>query len=196
MVVKPVRKRGDRGGAEQGMTLVEVMVAMLLLAMVATMVYSILNRAMVFHAKGEEKVSAIEKRQGLLALLQRQVRSGWYDERLARVVLKGEDDTVWLVTRAPLLYPEQGTVLAIYRLDRENGVLYYMEKRDFYIPENRELVPDFVDMSPLLRDTGDMDLFFDEERGCLCLRWQEKSYDFWPWCSEELKGVEEDDEGR
>lgn len=175
---------GKRLARQQGMTLLEVMVAMLLLAMVAALVYSILNRAVVFAAKGEAKISAIEKKQALLTLLQRQVRSAWYDEGQQKVLLSGDDEVIWLVTRAPLLYPELGTVLAIYRWDEENQVLYYTEKKDFYVPENLEFVPDYEEMTPLLADAGGMDLVFDEKRGCLTVHWQGQEYDFWPWCTD------------
>ncbi len=172
-----------------GMSLMEVMVAMLLLAMVASMVYSILDRSIVFAGKGEAKIAEIEKSQALLSLIQRQVRSGWYDVKQKKVVISGEDDILRLVTKAPLLYPDQGTVLAIYRFDRDNQALYYTEKKDFYNPESLEALPESDEMILLLADTGELELFFDEERGMVSFHWQEKEYEFWPWCTE--KGEDE-----
>ncbi|MEN8141514.1 MAG: prepilin-type N-terminal cleavage/methylation domain-containing protein [Thermodesulfobacteriota bacterium] len=165
----------------RGMTLMEVMVAMALLAMVTMMVYSILDRALVFAHKGEGRIVQLERDSALLNLLSRQVRSGWYDSRSKGVVIVADDNVLRLITKAPLLYPENGTVLATYYL--LDDALYYDEHKDFFNPEHLDGALDPEEMTQLLADA--QGLHFDYEGGAVLLTWQEQEYELWPWCTEE-----------
>lgn len=168
---------------EAGFTLFEVMVAVLLLAMVSSMIYSILNVSIKFTEKGEEKILLLEREQGLLGLLQRQIKSGWYDAKKKEVLITADEETLRVVTRAPLLYPRAGTVLAVYRFDPASSSLYYLEKRDFYnIDYNEDYLPDYDDMMLLLANSAPLSFSYEDDSSAVTVFYDGKEHDFQPWC--------------
>lgn len=166
-----------------GFTLFEVLVAVLLLAIISSMIYSVLNVGIRFSEQGEKKVLALERQIGLLELLQRQVMGGWYDERQKKVIVSAEDNRLTIVTTAPLLYPELGVVVACYRFDPGSESLYYKEKRDFFNTEyDDQYQPDFEEMYLLLEDAGPLQFGYDEESKVVQVTFMGKEYEFSPWC--------------
>ncbi len=105
---------------ESGFTLLEVMVAVLLLAMVSSMIYSILNVSIKFTEKGEKQILKLEREHGLLTLLQRQITSAWYDKKQKKIPMATNDNMLRLVTRESLLYPYNRLVMAVYVYDPDN----------------------------------------------------------------------------
>ncbi len=165
-----------------GFTLFEVMVAVLLLAMVSSMIYSILNVSITFAEKGEKRIIQEEREQGLLNLLQRQIKGAWYDDKLKQVVITADEEILRLVTRAPLLYPYAGTVLALYRVDPESHILYYAEKRDFYNQDYENYVPEFDEMTALMDKCPLLTFSYPDDSSVVTVVYGEKTYEFWPWC--------------
>ena len=169
--------------SQTGVTLFELMVAVLLLGMVSTMIYSLLNVGITFAEKGEAQILAMEQEHGLLDLLHRQINSAWYDTRLKKIRIVAEDDTLKIFTRQPLLYRTAGLVLAIYRYDPAEQTLYYTEKRDYYnIDYTDEYVPDFDDMYFLLSPNKEVAWSQDEEAGSVSIEYGDKQYEFIPKC--------------
>ncbi len=170
---------------ESGFTLFELLVAVLLLAMISAMIYSVLNVGIKFADQGEKKILTMERRLSLVDLLQRQVKSAWYDETRRKAVISSRDNVFRLVTRCPFSYPFAGLVLAFYRFDPAEGTVYYLEKRDFYNSDyDEEYVPDFDEMRELLKDVASFALDYDEENGVVKLEFAEREYEFLPWCRE------------
>ncbi len=170
---------------ESGFTLFELLVAVLLLAMISAMIYSVLNVGIKFAEKGETKILRLERRLSLVDLLHRQVKSAWYDEKKKKVIISSDNETFRLVTRCPFFYPAAGVVLALYRYDPAEGTLYYQEKRDYYNSDyDDEYVPDFEDMRFLLGEVASFSLEYEEEEGAVKLEFDEREYDFLPWCRE------------
>ncbi len=171
------------GSRQGGFTLFEVMVAVLLLAMVSSMMYSILNVSIKFSEKGEKKIVIMERRHALLSLLERQIKSAWYDDRLKQVVITAQDEVFRIVTRSPLLYPHAGTVLALYRYDPDVRVLYYTEKRDFYnIDYDNEFIPEYEDMMVLFDNAPLLTFSYPEDSSMVTISLDEETFEFRPWC--------------
>jgi prepilin-type N-terminal cleavage/methylation domain-containing protein len=171
---------------ESGFTLFELLVAVLLLAMISVMIYSVLNVGIKFAEKGEKKILHMERRLSLVDLLHRQVKSAWYDNKRRKVIVSSDNDVFRLVTRCPLFYSAAGIVLAVYRFDPADGTLYYLEKRDYYNSDyDDEYVPDYDDMQQLLTDVASFALEYDEENGSVNLEFDEREYEFLPWCRKE-----------
>lgn len=166
-----------------GFTLFEVLVAVLLLAIISSMIYSVLNVGIRFSAQGEKKILALEREIGLLELLRRQVMGGLYDERQKKVIISAEESQLMVVTRAPLLYPELGVVAAFYRFDPDSESLYYQEKKDFFNTDyDDQYQPDFEEMYLLLEGAGPIQFGYDEESKVVQVTFMEKEYEFSPWC--------------
>ena len=132
---------------EAGFTLFEILIAMVLLAMVAAMIYSVLNVGIKFTDRGGRKILAMERKYGFLILVQRQITSAVYDPVKKRILMSADDEIFKVVTRNPFIYPEAGVVLAIYRYNAGERAIYYTEKRDYY---NK----DYSFKSSLVSDTG------------------------------------------
>lgn len=172
--------------SQAGVTLFELMVAVLLLALVSTMIYSVLNVGISFADKGESQILAMEQEQGFLDLLHRQVSSAWYDPRQKKIRIVAEDDTLKIFTRQPLLYRTTGLVLAIYRYEPGEQTVYYTEKRDYYnIDYTDDYMPDFEDMYYLLTTPNSVAWSHDEETGAVLLDYGERQYEFIPKCQKE-----------
>jgi prepilin-type N-terminal cleavage/methylation domain-containing protein len=171
-----------------GFTLFEVMVAVFLLAMVSSMIYSILNVSIRFSEKGEESILAAEREQGLLGLLERQIKNGWYDEQKKEVDITAEETLLRVVTRAPFFYPQAGVVVAVYRYDPDSANLYYLEKRDFYnIEYNSEYVPDLDDMRLLVEDCPPVSFAYEAGGSAVTVNYGDREFQFTPWCQVETR---------
>ncbi|MBI5557594.1 MAG: prepilin-type N-terminal cleavage/methylation domain-containing protein [Deltaproteobacteria bacterium] len=176
-----------------GFTLFEVMIAVLLLAMVSSMIYSILNVSIRFSEKGEKSILLLERERGLLALLQRQISSGWYDRQKKEVVISAEESVLRVVTRAPLHYPQAGLVLAVYRYDAGSSTLYYQEKRDFYnIDYHSDYVPDFEEMTVLAENCPALSFSYEGNSNSVTVVYDGKEFDFTPWCQVETREIRHD----
>jgi len=170
-------------GTNKGFTLFEVLVAVLLLAIISSMIYSVLNAGIRFSEQGERKIVSLERKLGLLNLLQRQVQGGWYDEKQNKVVISADENLLRIVTTSPLLYPDAGVVMAFYRIEAGTEALYYQEKRDFYnIDYNEDYEPDFEEMQLLLAEPGPLQFEYDEENKTVRVTYLGSEYEFSPWC--------------
>lgn len=170
-------RRGTSPGrqGQAGFTLFEVLIAMLLLAMVAAMIYSVLNVSIKFADQGGRKILAMERKYGFLILVQRQITSAVYDPAKKRILMSADDQAFRVVTRNPFIYPEAGVVLAIYRYNAGERAIYYTEKRDYYNTDyalssplgggTDAYVPDFEEMTVLAQDEEPFSVQYDEEAG-------------------------------
>ena len=167
---------------KNGFTLFEVLVAVLLLAIISSMIYSVLNAGIRFSDQGDKKILKLERQLGLLTLLQRQVQGAWYDERKKQVIISAEESLLRLATTASLLYPSAGVVMAFYRVEQGSDALYYTEKKDFYNADyNEDYEPDFEDMQLLLEESGAIQFDYDEESKTVRLTFLESEHEFFPW---------------
>ncbi len=156
------RLLGRRG--RQGFTLFELLVAVVLLGMISTMLYSVLNVGIAFSRKGEEQLARLAREQSLLDLLRRQVACAWYDQRQNRVRISGEENLLRIITRQPLLNRSAGTVLAVFRYDEGAQILYYLERKDYYNSKyGEEYRPEPSEMEPLYRAREGFSLAWDAE---------------------------------
>lgn len=155
-----------QGKGQGGFTLFEVLIAMVLLAMVAVMLYSVLNVGIKFTSQGERKILAMERKYGFLILVQRQITSAVYDAVKKRIMMSADEELFKVVTRNPYIYPEAGVVMAIYRYNAGEQAIYYTEKRDYYnIDYGDDYVPEFNEMTVLARDEEEFSVQYDEETG-------------------------------
>lgn len=153
MQKKATRYR-HHAASERGITLFELLVAVLLLGIIATMIYSVLNVGIRFTDKGSNRIQSMNEKYGLLDLLRRQVSCAYYDSKLKKLMMSADGDSFRIATRAPFQHREAGVVYAFYRYDRGSGTLYYSEKRDYYnIDYNEDYTPDLDSMAPLLTVT-------------------------------------------
>lgn len=174
--------------SEKGFTLFEVMVAVFLLAMVSSMIYSILNVSIRFSEKGDQSILLLEREQGLIGILQRQIKNGWYDEQKKEVAIAADETMLRITTRAPLLYPLAGVVLAVYRFDPESATLYYLEKRDFYnIDYGDDYLPAFEDMQVLVENCRPLSFSYEEDSSSVTVAYDGKEFNFTPWCQVETR---------
>ncbi len=173
----------------KGLTLLEVMVAMLLLTIVSGMIYSMLNRSIFFASKGENKSREIEEHYALVSLIQRQVQSCWFSPTTKKVIIAGEKDFLRLATAIPFQTRPGQVVMAFYRYNEEENTLYYLEKVDFYNQDYIELVPDFDDMMTLATVPKGLSLDFEETSNTVTLSYANQTYEFRPWCAPQLAEV-------
>ena len=168
---------------QAGFTLFELLVAVLLLAMISVMIYSVMNVGIRFTEKGERKILHLERQLSLVDLLHRQVKTAWYDDRRKKVIISADDNVFRIVTRCSLADPAAEVVLAVYRFDPADGTVYYLEKKDFYNSDyDDEYVPDFDEMRLLLSDVAFFSLEYDEESGAVTFEFADREYEFLPWC--------------
>lgn len=168
--------------SEKGFTLFEILIAMLLLGIISTMIYSVLNVGIKFSSKGEKRVHSLERERNFLVLLHRQINCAWYDTQQKKIVISADDDILRLVTRSPLIWHKAGLVLAVYRYLPDEKAVYYIEKKDFYNTEyNEEYVPDFLDMIKLSGDIEALVMTYDPEFGQgVSVEYGDKQYEFTP----------------
>lgn len=180
---RPFRRLSD----EQGVTLLELLVAMLILVMVSVMLYSMLNIGIGFSRKGEARARLAGREHAFLELLHRQVHGAWYDQKQKKVLIGGTRDQLTLVTSAPLLNRDLGMVLAVYLYDPAADTLYYTEKKDFYNAEYREnYQAKRQEMRVLMKEVGGLDLDYKADEGLLKVicRGQEHSMTVRSWLPE------------
>ena len=189
-----MNSRGRRA-QQAGFTLFEILISMVLLAMVAAMIYSVLNVGIKFTDQGGKKILAMERRYGLLNLIQRQVTSAVYDPLKKRLLLSAGDEQFSLVTRNPFIYPEAGVVLAIYRYNAGERAIYYTEKRDYYNTDyalsspadaaQAGYQPDFGEMTVLAEDEDPLVVEYDEEAGPeVTVSYRGEAYTMAPKCAD------------
>ena len=170
-----MNKRLATRQAQSGFTLFEVLIAMVLLAMVAVMIYSVLNVGIKFSDQGGRKILAMERKYGFLNLVQRQIASAVYDPVKKKIMMSADDEIFKVVTRNPFIYPEAGVVLAIYRYNAGERSIYYTEKRDYYNIDYAILtaldsgkggyVPELSEMTVLAQNEEPFSVLYDEEAG-------------------------------
>lgn len=164
----PGPARGARGLAERGVTLLELLVAMLVLAMVSAMLYSVLNVAIGFSSKGEARARQAGRGHAFLELLHRQVHGTWYDRKQKKVLIESLGNQLTMVTTAPLLNRDLVLVLAVYLYDPDADVLYYTEKKDFYKSDYRQnYQADPREMLVLMTEVDDLGLDYQADEGLL-----------------------------
>lgn len=170
-----------------GFTLFEVLIAMVLLAMVAAMLYSVLNVGIKFTDQGGRKILALERKYAFLTLVQRQISSAVYDSAKKRIIMSADAEAFKVVTRNPFIYPEAGVVLAIYRYNAGERAIYYTEKRDYYnIDYGEDYVPGFDEMTVLARDEEPFSVQYDEEAGPeAVVTYRGEEYSLVPKCADE-----------
>lgn len=165
------------------MTLLELLLAVMLLTMVSTMLYSILNVSMKFAARGENKILQIARQGSLLELIHQQVHGAAYSVKQRNVLLSADDKVLKVVTSHALIYRDLAKVLAIYRYDPGADVLYYTEKIDFYNQDyNEDYLPDLAEMIVLMRDVGGLSMQYDEEEAVLTVSYDGGEYEIIPRC--------------
>ncbi len=171
---------------QKGFTLFELLIAMLLLAMISVMIYSMLHVGIKFSEKGEKKILAMEHKYGLINLLQSQISSAVYDVKKRELMIWADDDSFKLVTRNPYIYEDAGVVLAIYRYDSSDRTIYYTEKRDYYnIDYNDEYLPDIADMTVLAKDEDSFAVVYDKDIGpTVTFSYRGKDYSLVPQCAD------------
>lgn len=185
------KEKGRAILTQSGVTLFELLVAVLLLGMVSTMIYSVLNVGIGFAKKGEQHILAIEQEQGILALFHRQINSAWYDAKQRKIMISADDDMLRIFTHQPFIYKKAaGLVLAIYRYDAAEQAVYYTEKRDFYnVDYTEDYTPDFADMKFLVKAAKPLSWAYDPDTGGVTVTYGEKHYDFFPKCMPESPGI-------
>ncbi len=177
------RKGGGKTGSEQGFTLFELLVAVLLLAMICSMIYSALNVSIRFSDKADRKLLTLTREYGIHGLINRQVRNAWFDPRRTKVIISASNDQLRLVTRSSLLYPRAGLVLAYYRYEPVEDKIYYVEKRDYYnLDYDEDYRPPREDMFLLMEDSGGMDFSYSPRENKVELIHRDKHYEFVPGC--------------
>ena len=122
-----------------GMTLVEILVAVLLMATVAAVMYQSMNAAIAFSHRGEARLRGFGRGRALLELLHRQIHAAMFNQAEKKAWIEVDDDRLRLVTRAPLIN-RRGPVMAFYLFD--SGRLYYQERRDYYNPDYKDGLPE------------------------------------------------------
>lgn len=167
---------------QQGVSLFELLVAVLILGMISSMIYSVLNVGISITARGEKKILAMEREKGFLELLHRQVKGAMYDLKQRTIMIYGEEDKLQIFTRQPLLYNRtSGVVLAIYRINPGDGGIYYTEKRDYYnLDYGEDYTPEIEEMLLLYQPVAPLSWQYDSETGGLTVISGEKQYEFYP----------------
>ncbi|MFH1021460.1 MAG: prepilin-type N-terminal cleavage/methylation domain-containing protein [Pseudomonadota bacterium] len=168
----------------QGVTLFELLIAVVLLGMVSTMIYSVLNVGINFSARGGKHLERLAREKNLLSLLRRQVNGAWYDPRFGKVLISGGGDGVLrLVTRQPLLHRSAGTVLAVYRVNEAEQALYYLEKIDYFNAEYGEkYLPDFSEMEKMYGADRPVTLVYEPQTSMVSVSLGGEEFAFFPKC--------------
>ena len=168
---------------QEGVTLFELLVAVLLLALVSTMIYSVLSAGINFNAKGEEKLQLIAQEQGLVSLLRRQVRGAIYDMQQRRPKITATPETLQIITTQPFFAGESVTVFVVYRYNEADSSLYYLEKKDFYNSDyNEDFLPDLDEMTRIMTTRLPLTLGYEQEAGQVTLQYNDRKYLFSPRC--------------
>ena len=168
----------------RGITLFELLIALVLLGMVSTMIYSVLNVGINFNAKGGKHLEMLARQRNLLNILHRQISGARYDPRTGRVDISGGKGLLRIVTSRPLLHGSAaGFVLAVYRIDPAGPTLYYLEKKDYYNAEyGQKFSPDFSEMEKIYVADQPMALAYDPEKSRVAVTLDGEEFDFLPQC--------------
>jgi len=181
------RKCARSGLADGGLTLLELMVAIVLLGMISTMIYSVLNVGIKFSDKGEKAINESARKNGILNLLHRQITTAYYDTIQKKVMISGAGEVLRVVTRSPLHYRNSGVVLAVYRYDRAEQILYYTEKRDYYnLDYDEEYLPEFDQMLVLSNGVPAISFEVDQETQMVTFDYGEEEIAIQPRCADIL----------
>jgi prepilin-type N-terminal cleavage/methylation domain-containing protein len=168
---------------QKGVTLFELLVAVLLLALVSTMIYSVLRSGINFNAKGEEKLQLMAQEQGLVSLLRRQVRGASYNMQKRQPWITANPEALQIITTQPFFARESGTVFVVYRYNEADSSLYYLEKKDFYNSDyNEDFLPDFDEMTRIMTTRLPLTLGYEQEAGQVTLQYNDREYLFSPRC--------------
>ena len=168
---------------DQGFSLVELLVAMLLLTMVSTMIYSVLNVGIKFKEQSDSHMVAMARKFGFIDLVHRQVKSALYDIKTAELMIWVNDDTFMLVNRNPYIYRDAGVVLAVYRYNAQDNGIYYLEKRDYYnVDYDQHYQPEFEEMVLLAKGEGFLITFDRQSSPEFIVEYQGREYAMLPKC--------------
>ena len=168
---------------QRGITLFELLVAVVLLGMVSAMIYSVLNVGINFSARGGKHLERLSREKNLLSLLRRQVNGAWYDLRFGKVEISGGDGVLRIVTRQPLLHRNAGSVLAVYRVNAAEQALYYLEKKDYFNTEyGEQYLPDFSEMAKLYAGDQPVTLAFEPGKSRVLVSLGGEEFAFSPKC--------------
>ena len=169
--------------SQRGITLFELLIAVVLLGMVSTMIYSVLNVGITFSARGGKHLETLSREKNLLSLLRRQVNGAWYDLRFGRVEISGGDGVLRIVTRQPLLHRDAGSVLAVYRVNAAEQALYYLEKKDYFNTDYGEkYLPDFSEMVKMYGGERPVALAFEPAQSRVTVTLGGEAFAFSPKC--------------
>jgi prepilin-type N-terminal cleavage/methylation domain-containing protein len=167
----------------QGITLFELLIAVVLLGMVSTMIYSVLKVGINFSARGGKHLETLAREKNLLSLLRRQVNGARYDLRLGRAEISGGDGVLRIITRQPLLHGNADTVLAMYRINAGERALYYLEKKDYFnTGYGEKYLPDFSEMEKIFTAEQPVALAFDAEQSRVLVSLGGEEFAFVPKC--------------
>ena len=168
---------------QHGITLFELLIAVVLLGMVSTMIYSVLNVGITFSARGGKHLESLAREKNLLSLLRRQVNGAWYDLRFGKMMISGGDGVLRIVTRQPLLHRTAGTVLAVYRVNVAEQALYYLEKKDYFNTEYGEkYLPEFSEMEKMYGADRPVTLAVEPEKSRVVVGLGGEEFAFVPKC--------------
>lgn len=168
---------------QAGITLFELLIAVVLLGMVSTMIYSVLSVGINFSAKGEKQLARLTREKNLLSLLRRQVNGAWYDMRFGKILISGGDGVLRIATRQPLLHRAEGIVMAVYRVNESEQALYYQEKKDYYNTDyNEEYLPDFTEMERMYAADRPFALNYEPEINRVSVNLDGEEFVFYPKC--------------
>jgi len=168
---------------QRGITLFELLIAVVLLGMVSTMIYSVLNVGINFSARGGKHLETLSREKNLLSLLRRQVNGAWYDLRFGKVLISGGDGVLRIVTRQPLLHRTAGTVLAVYRVNESEQSLYYLEKVDYFNTDyNEKYLPEFSEMEKMFGSEKPVLLGYEPEKSRVVVTLGGEAFAFFPKC--------------
>lgn len=166
-----------------GFSLLELLIAVLLLTMISVMIYSVLNVGIKFSHQGETRLLSLAREQGFLALLHQQIGSAVYDLRERKVEISVDDDMLRIVTKRPLFYQDAGIVLAIYRFNADEQTIFYTEKKDFYNPDyDTDYLPGLDEMFAIITSAKDFLIEQDTESGVVTVEYEDGQYTFRPRC--------------
>ncbi len=163
----------------RGLTLFEVMVAMVIMVTVMVMLYEAMSSGISFSNRGKAKMDALEHHTAVLDLLHRQIHAAVYDRAGKKVRLKVDADRLSFVTLTPLI-AVSGPVFVSYRVDY--GRLYYLEKRDYFNEDYLDNEPDPREMTVLLADAGDLAFAESDDPGGVTVTHRGRSYTIFPRC--------------
>ena len=99
------------------------------------------------------------------------------------MLISADEEILRIVTRAPLLYPHAGVVLAVYRFDSDSATLYYQEKRDFYnVDYEEDYVPDYDEMVVLIEESVPISFSYPDDSSSVVIVYEDMEYEITPWC--------------